>query len=192
MTSVNKEEKLLFSPGWCLPRIPASIWLPVAVLLPVRWRRLMRCPGWRVESPSRPSGCWSSRYLTSCARGIGLFPSPVVSVCSSYSLLHDCFAPMKSLRWFTGRWKPSSVPTSFLPCSHARMIFRCDFIVLNDLFLSPPNIWQRLTVFVIIVSSSQNVFFVSTTFVLAGFPQHIMCFVCTWSAAQMVHDWHRG
>ena len=32
------------------------------------------------------------------------------------------------------------VPTSFLPCSHVGMIFQCDCIILNNLFLSPPNI----------------------------------------------------
>ena len=56
------------------------------------------------------------------------------------------------------------------------MVFQCDFIVLNDLFLSPPDIWQRLTVFVIIVPSFQNGL-VTTTFVLPSFPLHIMCFV---------------
>ena len=32
------------------------------------------------------------------------------------------------------------VLTSFLPCSHVGIIFQCACIILNDLFLSPPNI----------------------------------------------------
>ena len=180
ITSLNNEEKSCCS---------VTICLPVAALLPVRWRRWLRRPGGRVESPS----CTrfksvivffeaSSRCLACCPAAIGLFPLQVISVCSSYGLR---FASVKLLRWFIGPWIPSLfkdffpgffVPTSFLPCSHVEMIFQCYCVILNDLFLSPLNIWQRLTVSVIIVPSFQNGF-VTTTFVLSGFPQHIMCFV---------------
>ena len=49
------------------------------------------------------------------------------------------------------------VPT-FLSCCNVGVIFQCDGIILNDLFHSPPDIRQRLAVFVIIVSSVQSVF----------------------------------
>ena len=39
-----------------------------------------------------------------------------------------------------------------------RVVFQCKFVILNNLFLSPPNIWQRLAVFLIIVTSMQNIF----------------------------------
>ena len=46
-----KEEKYCSDQDDVLPRIPASIWLPVATLLPVWWRRWMRRLGGRTESP---------------------------------------------------------------------------------------------------------------------------------------------
>ena len=50
------------------------------------------------------------------------------------------------------------VPTSFLPCCHVGMVFQCDFIVLNDRFLSPPNIRQRFAVFIVVMPPFQNSF----------------------------------
>ena len=44
---------------------------------------------------------------------------------------------------------------------------------MNGLFLSPPNILQRLAVLVIVTPSVQVPV---TFFVLAGFLQHFMCF----------------
>ena len=197
--SIAKQEKCqekLFSPGWGLPRIPTSIRLPVVVLVPVRgWRR--RCwSGWMVKSPSCSRiNCvlvliealeWLFMSLSEllCKRGIGLFPSPVLSVYSSYSLLHVlCFIKIRALiRWSLNTLSVQRnfpgfiVPTSFFNCSHVRIIFQCNYVILFDLLLRPPDIWQRLAVFVIIVPSFQNGF-VTTTFVLSGFPQHIMCFV---------------
>ena len=78
-----------------------------------------------------------------------------------------------------------SVPTSSLSCSHAGMIFQCASSVSQS-----TQYLTRLVVFVNIVPSFQNGF-VTTTFMLAGFPQHIMCFVVhtlshRWSMAPRV------
>ena len=67
------------------------------------------------------------------------------------------------------------VPTSFLSCCNVGMVFQCDFIVLNDTFLSPPSIWQRFAVFVIVIPTVQNV--PVTIFVLVAFLQLFMCIV---------------
>ena len=85
MTSLNKEEtQLLFSPGWCLPRIPASIWLPVAALLPVRWRRWMRRPGGRVDSPS----CTKFKSVIVFFEAFNLLIKPLPDLLCK----RDCFA----------------------------------------------------------------------------------------------------
>ena len=64
------------------------------------------------------------------------------------------------------------VPTFFFSCSHVGMILQCNCVIVLNLFFGPPNIWQRLSVFVILVPSFHNSSTI-TILVFAGFPQHI-------------------
>ena len=49
------------------------------------------------------------------------------------------------------------VSSSFLPRCNIRVVQR-KFVTLKNLLFSPPNFWQRLAVFVVLVSSFQNCF----------------------------------
>ena len=67
-------------------------------------------------------------------------------------------------------------PNCRFECIPLVLHFQCKFVILNTLLISPLKIWQKLSVFVIIVTSMQNIF-LNTTVVLPGFLQHFIWLV---------------
>ena len=94
-----------------------------------------------------------------------------------------CFHEIQSLiRWFLNtffiqlEYPTFLVSSSFLSWFTKRVVSQCKFVILNNLLPSPPNFWQRLAVFVVLVPSFQNGF-VPTMHGLASFQRHLLGFV---------------
>ena len=146
-----KKKETLFNPRWWFPRIPAPSRPQVTAWLPSWWRRWMRC-GERIALPS----CGGFTSIILFLKAFKLLVKPLsdlshwrdrfVSTYSDccvlmvYSLLHVCFACFALIHWSMYTLCIQRRFPWFL-CSNVGMVFQCDFIVLNDLFLSPPNIW---------------------------------------------------
>ena len=165
---ITKEgKKSLFTPGWRFPRIPVPRWPLVAAWLPSWWRRWrrMRC-GRKIVSPS----CRSFKSIFVFIKAFKLLIAPLsdlllwrdrfvstssdrcVFMVQSFAYLLRFFEVTALIHWslktLCNQWKFPwfLVPTSFWSCCNVRMVFQCDFIVLNDTFLTPPKICQRFAV----------------------------------------------
>ena len=109
-----------------------------------------------------------------------------------------CFSKIRALiHWFLNtltiqRSFPGFLDSSsFFSCRHVGMIFQCNCVILFNLFFSPPNTWQRLSVLVVFVPSFQNKFY-SYHFCCFGFSSTYYVLWSTCFAAQMVHVWLHG